>query len=90
MTIAFRQLHFFLVLIVESHLRQTYHLFHYFRYCNIFPSVNVKGTIKHLQLLPHELERYEVQMDTILKRYIRRLQWLLSGKLSITSSLLSH
>ncbi|KAF6019954.1 VWA3A [Bugula neritina] len=49
------------------------------KYCNIFPSVNVKGTIKHLQLLPHELERYEVQMDTILKRYIRRLQWLLSG-----------
>jgi len=54
-----------------------------FRYCHIFPSVNVKGTIKHLQLLPHELEQYEVQMDLVLKRYIRRLQWLLSGRFSL-------
>lgn len=49
------------------------------KYCDIFPTVNVGGTLKHLQLLPHELEEYERQVEYALKRYIKRLQWLLSG-----------
>ncbi|XP_078347349.1 von Willebrand factor A domain-containing protein 3A-like isoform X3 [Oculina patagonica] len=49
------------------------------RYCNIFPSVEVKGVVKHLHLLPHELEDYEEQVEKVLKRYVKRLQWLLSG-----------
>ncbi|XP_052071945.1 von Willebrand factor A domain-containing protein 3A-like isoform X3 [Mytilus californianus] len=49
------------------------------KYCEIFPSINVKGTIKHLQLLPHELKEYESQTEKVLKRYLKRLQWLLSG-----------
>lgn len=40
----------------------------------------MKGTIKHLQLLPHELKEYEKQVERVLKRYLKRLQWLLSGK----------
>ncbi|CAH1794480.1 unnamed protein product [Owenia fusiformis] len=47
--------------------------------CNVFPSINVKGTIKHLQLLPHELEHYEEIVAKVLKRYLKRLQWLLCG-----------
>lgn len=50
------------------------------RYCDIFPSINVKGSIKHLQLLPHELKEYEAQVEKVLKRYLKRLQWLLSGR----------
>ncbi|XP_060556889.1 von Willebrand factor A domain-containing protein 3A-like [Ruditapes philippinarum] len=49
------------------------------KYCDIFPSINVKGTVKHLQLMPHELEDYEKQVEKVLKRYLKRLQWLLSG-----------
>ncbi|XP_052768708.1 von Willebrand factor A domain-containing protein 3A-like isoform X2 [Mya arenaria] len=49
------------------------------KYCDIFPSINIKGTVKHLQLMPHELEDYEKQVEKVLKRYLRRLQWLLSG-----------
>ncbi|KAH3861547.1 hypothetical protein DPMN_024479, partial [Dreissena polymorpha] len=49
------------------------------KYCDIFPSINIKGTVKHLQLLPHELEDYEKQVEKVLKRYLKRLQWLLSG-----------
>lgn len=49
------------------------------RYCNIFPSVEVKGVVKHLHLLPHELEDYEDQVEKVLRRYVKRLQWLLSG-----------
>lgn len=49
------------------------------RYCNIFPSVEVKGVVKHLHLLPHELEDYEEQVEKVLRRYVKRMQWLLGG-----------
>ncbi|PVD38341.1 hypothetical protein C0Q70_00953 [Pomacea canaliculata] len=49
------------------------------KYCDIFPTVNIKGTLKHLQLTQHELNEYEVQVERILRRYLKRLQWLLSG-----------
>lgn len=49
------------------------------RYCSIFPSVEVKGVVKHLHLLPHELEDYEEQVEKVMRRYVKRLQWLLSG-----------
>ncbi|XP_006823607.1 von Willebrand factor A domain-containing protein 3A-like [Saccoglossus kowalevskii] len=49
------------------------------KYCSIFPSVNIKGTVKHLQLQAHELIEYEEQVECVLRRYLKRLQWLLSG-----------
>ena len=61
------------------------HLF--YRYCDIFPTINVKGTLKHLQLLPHELNEYEAQVERVLRRYLRRLQWLLSGSRRVFSAL---
>ena len=45
-----------------------------------FPTINVAGTLKHLQLMPHELVEYENQVEDVLRRYLKRLQWLLSGK----------
>lgn len=58
------------------------------KYCDIFPSINVKGTIKHLQLLPHELKEYEAQVEKVLKRYLKRLQWLLSGSRRVFGTIL--
>ncbi|CAF0842281.1 unnamed protein product [Brachionus calyciflorus] len=49
------------------------------RYCSIFPSINVNGTVRHLQLKQGELKEYQEQCEKVLKRYIKRLQWLLSG-----------
>jgi uncharacterized protein with von Willebrand factor type A (vWA) domain len=49
------------------------------RYCSIFPSINVNGTVRHLQLKPGELLEYQEQCEKVLLRYIKRLQWLLSG-----------
>lgn len=51
------------------------------RYPDVFPTVNVKGTMKYMQLLPHELNEYEVQLEKVLTRYLKRLQWLLSGNI---------
>ncbi|XP_056390759.1 von Willebrand factor A domain-containing protein 3A isoform X3 [Hyla sarda] len=49
------------------------------KYCTIFPSVEINGVVKHLQFQPKELEEYIEQLEKTLKRYIQRLQWLLSG-----------
>ncbi|KAH9491872.1 von Willebrand factor A domain-containing protein 3A [Bulinus truncatus] len=48
-------------------------------YPEVFPTVNVKGTMKYMQLLPHELNNYEIQLEKVLRRYLKRLQWLLNG-----------
>lgn len=39
----------------------------------------LQGVVKHLQFHPKELEIYTEQLEKALQRYIRRLQWLLSG-----------
>ncbi|CAB4005640.1 Hypothetical predicted protein [Paramuricea clavata] len=49
------------------------------RYCEIFPTVKVKGVMKHLHLTSRELEEYEAEMEKVMKRYVKRLQWLMSG-----------
>ena len=49
------------------------------RYCEIFPTVKVKGVTKHLHLTSRELEEYEAEIEKIMKRYVKRLQWLMSG-----------
>ncbi|XP_058851876.1 von Willebrand factor A domain-containing protein 3A isoform X1 [Acipenser ruthenus] len=49
------------------------------KYCTIFPSVEVNGVVKHLQFQPPELEEYIDQTERVLRRYIQRMQWLLSG-----------
>ena len=69
---------FFIFCYITVSLRVNYSFF--CRYCDIFPSINIKGTVKHLQLMPHELEDYEKQAERVLKRYLKRLNWLLSGR----------
>jgi hypothetical protein len=49
------------------------------RYCSIFPSINVNGVVRHLQLKPGELLDYQEQCEKVLARYVKRLQWLLSS-----------
>ncbi|XP_044289601.1 von Willebrand factor A domain-containing protein 3A [Varanus komodoensis] len=49
------------------------------KYCDIFPSVEMHGIVKHLHLQPKDLDDYIEQMVRLLQRYVRRLQWLLSG-----------
>ena len=50
------------------------------RSCNIFPTVNVNGTQRHLLLTPVQLVEYQQQLQHVLTRYLQRLQWLLSGR----------
>ncbi len=49
------------------------------RYCSTFPSININGTVRHLNLKQGELKEYQLQCENVIKRYVKRLQWLLSG-----------
>ncbi|XP_044160275.1 von Willebrand factor A domain-containing protein 3A [Bufo gargarizans] len=60
------------------------------KYCTIFPSVEINGIVKHLQFQPKELEEYIEQLEKTLKRYIQRLQWLLSGSRRQFGSILEN
>lgn len=57
-------------------------------------TLTFQGVVKHLHLLPHELEDYEEQVEKVMRRYVKRLQWLLSGSRrvfgTITEKHVSH
>ncbi|TPP63909.1 von Willebrand factor A domain-containing protein 3A [Fasciola gigantica] len=50
------------------------------RYCTgLFPIVNVAGTLRHLQYTHSELELFKKEVKKALRRYVQRLDWLVSG-----------
>ncbi|CAF4479917.1 unnamed protein product, partial [Rotaria magnacalcarata] len=57
------------------------------RYCSVFPSINIKGSIRHLQLRPRELDDYRQRSESVLRRYFKRMQWLLNGSRLIFSTI---
>ncbi|XP_069066394.1 von Willebrand factor A domain-containing protein 3A [Pleurodeles waltl] len=58
------------------------------KYCSIFPSVEVNGVVRHLQFQPKELEEYIEQVERVLRRYLQRMQWLLSGSRRLFGTIL--
>ncbi|KAM4657301.1 von Willebrand factor A domain-containing protein 3A [Amazona ochrocephala] len=58
------------------------------KYCTVFPSVEIDGVVKHLQFQPKELEIYTEQLEKVLRRYIERIQWLLSGSRRLFGTIL--
>ncbi|XP_062444192.1 von Willebrand factor A domain-containing protein 3A [Rhea pennata] len=58
------------------------------KYCTIIPSVEINGVVKHLQFQPKELESYAEQIEKVFKRYIQRIQWLLSGSRRLFGTIL--
>ncbi|XP_055507883.1 von Willebrand factor A domain-containing protein 3A [Leucoraja erinacea] len=49
------------------------------RHCASLPTVTINAQQRHLYLQPHELDEYMGQVQRLLRRYLQRLQWLLSG-----------
>ncbi|KAM4698276.1 von Willebrand factor A domain-containing protein 3A [Rhinophrynus dorsalis] len=58
------------------------------KYCTIFPSVEVNGVVKHLQFQPKEIDEYMEQLEKLLRRYLQRMQWLLSGSRRLFGTIL--
>ncbi|KAG8513517.1 LOW QUALITY PROTEIN: von Willebrand factor A domain-containing protein 3A, partial [Galemys pyrenaicus] len=49
------------------------------KYCSVWPSVEINGIVKHIQWTPREIDVYITCLEKVMRRYVQRLQWLLSG-----------
>ncbi|CAK8673496.1 unnamed protein product [Clavelina lepadiformis] len=59
-------------------------------YCSIFPSVDIEGTVRHVDMQESEMDDYEHHVTSTIHRYIRRMQWLLSGSRRVFGSILEN
>ncbi|XP_078274659.1 von Willebrand factor A domain-containing protein 3A [Rhinoraja longicauda] len=57
------------------------------RHCAPIPTVTINAQQRHLYLQPHELDEYMRQVRRLLRRYVQRLQWLLSGSRRVFGSI---
>uniref|UniRef100_H0WWW2 von Willebrand factor A domain containing 3A n=1 Tax=Otolemur garnettii TaxID=30611 RepID=H0WWW2_OTOGA len=49
------------------------------KYCSVFPSIEINGVVRHIQWTPRDMEVYIMCMEKVMRRYVQRLQWLLSA-----------
>ncbi|XP_058536234.1 von Willebrand factor A domain-containing protein 3A isoform X1 [Ochotona princeps] len=56
--------------------------------CRIFPSVEIKGVVRHIQWTLREMEEYISCLEKLMRRYVQRLQWLLSGSRRLFGAIL--
>ncbi|XP_006872055.1 PREDICTED: von Willebrand factor A domain-containing protein 3A [Chrysochloris asiatica] len=57
-------------------------------HCSVFPSVEINGLVRHLQCTLWEIEVYITCMEKVVRRYVQRLQWLLSGSRRLFGAIL--
>uniref|UniRef100_A0A8D1WZV7 VWFA domain-containing protein n=1 Tax=Sus scrofa TaxID=9823 RepID=A0A8D1WZV7_PIG len=57
-------------------------------HCSVVPSIEVNGMVRHIQCTPRELEVYITCLERVMRRYIQRLQWLLSGSRRLFGAIL--
>ncbi|XP_073712921.1 von Willebrand factor A domain-containing protein 3A isoform X3 [Misgurnus anguillicaudatus] len=60
------------------------------KYCGIFPSVQINGSVKHLHLTAGELKQYLNETQKLMQRYSRRLEWLLTGSRCMFGTVLEN
>ncbi|XP_062036353.1 von Willebrand factor A domain-containing protein 3A isoform X4 [Lepus europaeus] len=56
--------------------------------CSAFPSVEIKGVVRHIQWTLREMEAYISCLEKLMRRYVQRLQWLLSGSRRLFGAIL--
>ncbi|XP_045632443.1 von Willebrand factor A domain-containing protein 3A isoform X2 [Ursus americanus] len=58
------------------------------KYCSVLPSIEINGIVRHIQWTPREIEAYITGLEKVLRRYVQRLQWLLSGSRRLFGTIL--
>uniref|UniRef100_A0A8C0DUS8 von Willebrand factor A domain containing 3A n=1 Tax=Balaenoptera musculus TaxID=9771 RepID=A0A8C0DUS8_BALMU len=58
------------------------------KYCSIFPSIEINGMVRHIQCTPREIEAYITHLEKVMRCYVQRLQWLLSGSRRLFGAIL--
>jgi len=54
----------------------------------MFPTATINGKVKHLHLKPGEFQEYETRLEATMKRYVKRMKWLLTGSRRVFGTLL--
>ncbi|XP_041603176.1 von Willebrand factor A domain-containing protein 3A isoform X2 [Vulpes lagopus] len=60
------------------------------KHCAILPSIEINGIVRHIQWTPREIEVYITCLEKVMKRYVQRLQWLLSGSRRLFGTILER
>lgn len=63
----------------KSKVRSTGRHVHAKWFCSIFPSIEVNGKVRHIDMSIKELDDYNAILSRVASRYLQRIQWLLSG-----------
>ncbi|KAL6087754.1 hypothetical protein STEG23_008054, partial [Scotinomys teguina] len=58
------------------------------KHCTLFPSVEINGVVKHIQWTLWEMEMYITCLEKVMRCYVQRLQWLLSGSRRLFGTIL--
>ncbi|TKC46560.1 hypothetical protein EI555_001848 [Monodon monoceros] len=58
------------------------------KYCSIFPSIEINGMVRHIQCTPREIDAYITHLEKVMRCYVQRLQWLLSGSRRLFGAIL--
>uniref|UniRef100_A0A8C5L8C2 von Willebrand factor A domain containing 3A n=1 Tax=Jaculus jaculus TaxID=51337 RepID=A0A8C5L8C2_JACJA len=56
--------------------------------CSVVPSIEINGVVRHIRWTLQEMEAYITCMEKVMRRYVQRLQWLLSGSRRLFGSIL--
>nr|CAB3267658.1 von Willebrand factor A domain-containing protein 3A [Phallusia mammillata] len=59
-------------------------------FCSIFPSAEIDGEIRHIDMQESEMDDYELHVTSAIHRYLKRLQWLLSGSRRLFGNILEN
>ncbi|XP_048189023.1 von Willebrand factor A domain-containing protein 3A [Perognathus longimembris pacificus] len=60
------------------------------RHCSVFPSIKVHGVVRHLWWTLQEMDTYISSVKKLMRRYVHRLQWLLSGSRRLFGAILEN
>ncbi|XP_055483407.1 von Willebrand factor A domain-containing protein 3A isoform X2 [Psammomys obesus] len=58
--------------------------------CSLLPSIEINGEVRHIRRTLWEMERYIASMEKVLRCYVQRLQWLLSGSRRLFGTILEN
>ncbi|XP_063141980.1 von Willebrand factor A domain-containing protein 3A isoform X1 [Rattus norvegicus] len=58
------------------------------RHCSLFPSIEINGVVRHIQWTLREMETYITGLEKVMRCYVQRLHWLLSGSRRLFGTIL--
>ncbi|XP_049999194.1 von Willebrand factor A domain-containing protein 3A isoform X3 [Alexandromys fortis] len=58
------------------------------KHCSVIPSIEINGVVRHIQWTLWEMETYITSMEKVMRGYVQRLQWLLSGSRRLFGTIL--